>query len=103
MERRGECAVRRSQSAHVAEPVRVVTVGEVAAHVPSPGLGTQGRDVGEQLTQVQQVGGLPRLGPPSSPSACAARVASANAVLSNDSAERTTPEPLVIARWMAFR
>ena len=43
------------------------------------------------------------LGPPSSPSASAASVARAEAVLSNDEPERTTPEPLVIARWMALR
>jgi hypothetical protein len=62
-----------------------------------------GRDVGEHLAQVQQVGRLPRLRPPGSAiRRSAARPASAarpQCAPGSDSPERTGPEPAVMARW----
>ena len=104
MEGGREYAVRRPDRADVAEEVRVIAVDEVAADMAPTCLLTHGGDLGEELAQVQQVGGLPRLG--------AAFVAiglrsqrrqGRSGALSSVEAERTTPEPLVIARWMALR
>ena len=96
----------------VAAEAGVVAVGEVGADVAAAGLLAAGRDLGQQLADVQQVGGLPGPGPGSRSrrrrrrlrrSASAAMPASADAVAARDAAERTAPAPAVIARWISVR